>query len=39
MRETSGAADSERLIKLLSRQRVLYQKLKELSELACGVTN
>ncbi|MCH7870233.1 MAG: flagellar export chaperone FlgN [Planctomycetes bacterium] len=37
MRETSGAADSERLIKLLSRQRVLYQKLKELSERQRGM--
>lgn len=37
MREPSRPADSERLIKLLSRQRVLYQKLKELSERQRGM--
>lgn len=36
-REPSRPADSERLIKLLSRQRVLYQKLKELSERQRGM--
>ena len=37
MREPSGPADSERLIELLSRQRDLYQKLKELSERQRGM--
>ncbi len=37
MRETSRPADSERLIELLSRQRDLYQKLKELSERQRGM--
>lgn len=37
MRETSGPADSERLLDLLSRQRDLYRKLKSLSERQRGM--
>ena len=37
MREPSSPADSERLIELLSRQRDLYQKLKQLSQRQRGL--